>query len=334
MPCGPSADRGVLLQLPQLGRPSHDNVRVCRVLDGNQAQGVRFAVRTADRDARDPLPLPVGQGASSKEVAVAAAPSPGSLPACQAQHIAWARDPRRVAALEGLRASRHPSIRCPPGRYGPACRAGRVRGPEGRIDRRGPVHHQHHGGANHHHGPTAGRQGACLAQRGLGRERQGRELLPGPGQRAADAGHRAGVQQKLAAWGRQLRRLGAPSDRLQPAYTLVRKAIQAYDKGANCYARAAGVISVGGAVGSEAEARVFQEMFDCGNAGEGWHQPALQGRRKGRSGRLKTADEPAVAPGVLQLSSVWKVRPVPRWPSCRCRREDGRQAPRAGPLSS
>ena len=74
---------------------------------------------------------------------------------------------------------------------------------------------------------------------------------------------------KLAAWGRQLRRLGSPSDRLQPAYTLVRKAIQSYDKGANCYARAAGVISPGGSVGSEAGARVFQEMFDCGNAGEG-----------------------------------------------------------------
>jgi hypothetical protein len=74
---------------------------------------------------------------------------------------------------------------------------------------------------------------------------------------------------QLASWGRQLRRLGAPSDRLQPAYTLVRKVIQTYDKGANCYARAAGVISVGGSVDSEAEARVFQEMFDCGNAGEG-----------------------------------------------------------------
>jgi hypothetical protein len=33
-----SADRGVLLQLLQLGRPSHDNVRVCRVLDGNQGR--------------------------------------------------------------------------------------------------------------------------------------------------------------------------------------------------------------------------------------------------------------------------------------------------------
>jgi hypothetical protein len=78
-----------------------------------------------------------------------------------------------------------------------------------------------------------------------------------------------GYNSQLASWGRQLRRLGAPSDRLRPAYTLVRKAIQTYDKGANCYARAAGIISAGGAVGSEAGARVFQEMFDCGNAGEG-----------------------------------------------------------------
>jgi hypothetical protein len=48
---------------------------------------------------------------------------------------------------------------------------------------------------------------------------------------------------QLASWGRQLRRLGAPSDRLQPAYTLVRKVVQTFDKGANCYARAAGVIA-------------------------------------------------------------------------------------------
>jgi hypothetical protein len=74
---------------------------------------------------------------------------------------------------------------------------------------------------------------------------------------------------QLASWGRQLRRLGAPSDRLQPAYTLVRKAIQTFDKGANCYARAAGVISAGGAVDSGLEARMIEEAFDCGNAAEG-----------------------------------------------------------------
>jgi hypothetical protein len=74
---------------------------------------------------------------------------------------------------------------------------------------------------------------------------------------------------QLASWGRQLRRLGAPSDRLQPAYTLVRKVIQTYDKGAKCYARAAGVISVGGSVDAGPEARMFEEALDCGNAADG-----------------------------------------------------------------
>jgi hypothetical protein len=74
---------------------------------------------------------------------------------------------------------------------------------------------------------------------------------------------------QLASWGRQLRRLGAPSDRLQPAYTHVRKVIQTFDKGAKCYARAAGVISVGGSVGSDREARMFEEAMDCGHAAEG-----------------------------------------------------------------
>jgi hypothetical protein len=74
---------------------------------------------------------------------------------------------------------------------------------------------------------------------------------------------------QLASWGRQLRRLGAPSDRLQLAYTLVRKVIQTFDKGANCYARAAGVISIGGSVHSYREARMFEEAMDCGQAAEG-----------------------------------------------------------------
>ena len=74
---------------------------------------------------------------------------------------------------------------------------------------------------------------------------------------------------QLASWSRQLRRLGAPSDRLQPAYTLVRKVIQTFDKGAKCYARAAGVISVGGSVDSDREARMFEEALDCGHAAEG-----------------------------------------------------------------
>ena len=75
---------------------------------------------------------------------------------------------------------------------------------------------------------------------------------------------------KLAAWSRQLRRLGTPSDRLQPPYTLVRKVIQTYDKGAKCYARAAGAVSVGGAVvAGTPEARIVHESIECAGAAEG-----------------------------------------------------------------
>jgi hypothetical protein len=75
---------------------------------------------------------------------------------------------------------------------------------------------------------------------------------------------------QLAAWSRQLRRLGTPSDRLQPAYTLVRKVIRTYDKGAKCYARAAGAVSASGAVVvGTPEERIFEEAFDCGGAAEG-----------------------------------------------------------------
>ena len=75
---------------------------------------------------------------------------------------------------------------------------------------------------------------------------------------------------EMAAWSRQLRRLGTPSDRLQPAYTLVRKVIRTYDKGAKCYARAAGAVSAsGGVVVGTPEERIFNEAFDCGGAAEG-----------------------------------------------------------------
>ena len=75
---------------------------------------------------------------------------------------------------------------------------------------------------------------------------------------------------KLAAWSRQLRRLGTPTDRLQPAYTLVRKAIRTYDKGAKCYATAAGAVSASGAVvAGTPEERIVTESIDCAGAAEG-----------------------------------------------------------------
>jgi hypothetical protein len=74
----------------------------------------------------------------------------------------------------------------------------------------------------------------------------------------------------LAAWSRQLRRIGAPSDRLQPVYTLVKKVIRTYDKGANCYARAARAVSASGSVvAGTPEERIVEEGLDCAGAAEG-----------------------------------------------------------------
>jgi hypothetical protein len=72
---------------------------------------------------------------------------------------------------------------------------------------------------------------------------------------------------ELAGWSRQLRRLGAPSHLLQPVYTPVRKVIRTYDKGANCYARAAGAVRADGAVeAGTPEARIAREAMDCAQA--------------------------------------------------------------------
>jgi hypothetical protein len=82
---------------------------------------------------------------------------------------------------------------------------------------------------------------------------------------------------ELAAWSRQLRRLGAPTDRLQPAYTIVRKVIRTYDKGAKCFATAAGGVSASGAVAaSTPDIQIVAKAMDCAGAAH-----ALQGRRQG-----------------------------------------------------
>jgi hypothetical protein len=75
---------------------------------------------------------------------------------------------------------------------------------------------------------------------------------------------------ELASWSRQLRGLGAPTERLQPANTLVRKVIRTYDKGAKCYARAAGAVSASGAVvAGTPEERIARESLDCADAAAG-----------------------------------------------------------------
>ena len=72
---------------------------------------------------------------------------------------------------------------------------------------------------------------------------------------------------ELAGWSRQLRRLGAPSHLLQPVYTPIKKVIRTYDKGAKCYARAAGVVRADGAVeAGTPEARIAREAVDCAQA--------------------------------------------------------------------
>jgi len=69
---------------------------------------------------------------------------------------------------------------------------------------------------------------------------------------------------------RELSRIGAPSDRLRPAYDLVKQACRIYAKGARCFARAASVSDPGGAVlaGSPAE-RIQGRANACGFAGQG-----------------------------------------------------------------
>jgi hypothetical protein len=75
---------------------------------------------------------------------------------------------------------------------------------------------------------------------------------------------------EMAAWSRQLRQIGTPSDRLQPAYTLVARVIRTYDKGAKCYARAAGAVSESGAVeAGTPQERIAREGLDCGGAAQG-----------------------------------------------------------------
>ena len=59
---------------------------------------------------------------------------------------------------------------------------------------------------------------------------------------------------------RQLRRMGVPSDRLQPVYVFAKKGCREYDKGARCWDTAArlGYTSVG-----SAEERKSRQAIDC-----------------------------------------------------------------------
>jgi hypothetical protein len=60
---------------------------------------------------------------------------------------------------------------------------------------------------------------------------------------------------------RVLAKGGSPSDRLQPVYTLVKKACKEYDKGAKCFITAA---RIGIPIAGSAEDREMREALDCG----------------------------------------------------------------------
>jgi hypothetical protein len=62
------------------------------------------------------------------------------------------------------------------------------------------------------------------------------------------------------SWTRELRRVGAPGDRLQPVCALARKGCRAYDRGAGCWDTAARLGYT--VVGSAAE-RTSEQAIDC-----------------------------------------------------------------------
>jgi hypothetical protein len=75
---------------------------------------------------------------------------------------------------------------------------------------------------------------------------------------------------RLRGYSQELRRIGTPGGRLQPVSVLTTKARLQFDKGAGCYATAAGAISPGGAVeAGTPQERTFNRSLDCGNAAEG-----------------------------------------------------------------
>jgi hypothetical protein len=75
---------------------------------------------------------------------------------------------------------------------------------------------------------------------------------------------------RLRACGRELARLGSPSDRLEPIYVLVRKACRTFDNGAKCWATAARVSGADGSVvAGTPEERTQRRAIECGGAAVG-----------------------------------------------------------------
>jgi hypothetical protein len=73
----------------------------------------------------------------------------------------------------------------------------------------------------------------------------------------------ASLANSLRSCSRELARGGSPSDRLQPVYTLVKKACREYDKGAVCFTTAA---RIGIPFAGTPEERTQSKAIDCGFA--------------------------------------------------------------------
>jgi hypothetical protein len=129
------------------------------------------------------------------------------------------------------------------------------------------------------------------------RAHQGRELLRSRGQRAGDAGHDAGVRQPAGRLESQLRRMGTPSDPLQPVHALARKVMRTYDKGVKCFARAASVSMQGGGViaGTPDRAKRSTRRWSVALPPRGTATTcSTRPTPRARSGRPSTADELAL----------------------------------------
>jgi hypothetical protein len=89
----------------------------------------------------------------------------------------------------------------------------------------------------------------------------------------------------LRGCGRELARLGVPSDRLEPVYILAKRGCAQYDKGAQCLATAADVPAP---IPGTAAERKFKQALDCGfkTPGEG---SLLLAEAEGKGFEIKAA---------------------------------------------
>jgi hypothetical protein len=71
---------------------------------------------------------------------------------------------------------------------------------------------------------------------------------------------------KMRGCGRELARLGAPTERLAPVYRLAQRGCAQYDKAAKCFATAA---SVGIPIAGSSQARRLDQAIECGFAAPG-----------------------------------------------------------------